>query len=69
MQVHLTITVSGIVELPSIGETPRERTLLDVLSQAIHDYFPELQADPDEPMISVHMQDIKKAAFTDCRNR
>lgn len=58
MPFRITITVTGVVTLPTVADEPRERDLIDAIALALAESFPEFKAVPDEPAVTVQVQEI-----------
>lgn len=60
MPHRITITVTGIVTLPTITDEPRERDLIDVIAIALAEHYPEFKVDPNSPAVTVQVQEISE---------
>ena len=58
MSHRITITVTGIVTLPTPTDEPRETDLIDIISLALAEHFPEFRADPDTPVVAVQVEEV-----------
>jgi hypothetical protein len=58
MKKRITITVTGLVDIPPFPTDRRDVDLIDVLAQALSDHFPEFQADPHHAPIMVTVEDL-----------
>ena len=60
MPHRITITVTGIVTLPTPIDEPRDTDLIDVISLALAEYYPDFKADPQTPVVAVHVEEVSK---------
>lgn len=58
MPHRITITVTGIVTLPTPTDEPRDQDLIDVISLALAEHYPEFRADPEIPAVAVQVEEI-----------
>jgi len=58
MPHRITITVTGIVTLPTVRDEPHDKDLIDVIAIALAEYYPEFKTDPEHPAVIVHVQEI-----------
>ncbi len=56
MKKRITITVTGIVDIP-VGDH-RDLDVIDVLAQVLSEHFPEFQADPSQAPIMMIVKDF-----------
>ena len=58
MPYRITLTVTGIVTFPTVTDEPPETELVDVIALALAERYPEFQADPKTPVVTVQVQEI-----------
>lgn len=58
MPYRITLTVTGIINFPTVTDETPENELVDVIALALAERYPEFQADPKTPVVSVQVQEI-----------
>lgn len=55
---RITITVTGIVTLPTAADEPRDTDLIDVIAVALAEHYPDFKADPKIPVVAVQVEEL-----------
>lgn len=60
MPHRITITVTGIVTLPTVTDEPSDMELINVIAIALAEHYPDFKADPEIPVVAVQVEEVSK---------